>query len=294
MYFYFFFIFILGLCVGSFLNVVIDHWPHGRSLGGRSLCEHCHRPLAVRDLVPLLSWLGLKGSCRYCHHRLSRQYPLVELTTGLLFLIVAYWRGLSLEGGSFLLGFVSLFYYLFIVSVLLVAAVIDLKEGLVLEAVVFPAILVTLAYRIFSGSSRLVSLYLSLKRDERGLGPYLLRTDFLRERSLLELRSFLLVVAAATAAALLFWLIIKLTRGRGMGLGDVWLGFLVGIVTGFPEVLVAVFLAFVLGALVSLGLLLAGKKRFGETVPFGPFLSAAALLTIFFGDKLFSWYLTRI
>lgn len=293
MYFYSFFIFILGLCVGSFLNVVIDRWPHGRSLRGRSLCEYCHHPLARRDLVPLFSWLWLKGHCRFCGQRLGRQYPLVELTSGLLFLGVVYWLGFPPAGGLFLLGFVPLFYYLFIVSVLLVVAVIDLKEGVVLEAVVFPAILITLAYRIFLGLSRLVSLYFSLRNDRLGLGPYLLRTDFLRNRFLWEFRSLLLVVAGALAVALFFWLVIKVTRGRGMGLGDVWLGFLAGLIVGFPGIVVAVFLAFVLGAVVSLGLVLVHRKRFGETVPFGPFLAMGILLTIFFGDRLFLWYLTR-
>lgn len=299
MYFYYLFVFVLGLCVGSFLNVVTARWPRGRSLWGRSVCEHCHHPLAFHDLIPLFSWFWLRGRCRYCHQRLSWQEPLVELATGLLFLAVVFsgkaWPGSAGPGPSFsVVALLHFFYWFFIVAALMVIFVVDLKEGVVLEAVVFPAIVVAFLDRVLWGGNRLTTLYLSLQNDVAGLGPYLLRTNFLRDRFWEELRSLTMTLLAAALIALIFWLIIKVTHGRGMGLGDVWLGFLVGLITGFPEVLVAVFLAFVLGALVSLGLLLAGKKRWGETVPFGPFLSAATLLTLFFGGKLFSWYLTLL
>lgn len=282
-------IFVGGICLGSFLNVVIDRWPRGQSIRGRSACEYCRHPLGVADLFPLFSWLILRGRCRYCGQWLSCQYPLVELGTGILFVVAAYVVGLahweSLTFGSL----ISLLFYLFIAAIFVVIFMVDLKNGIVLEGVVLPAILITALYRIFLGGSQLLFLYFSLKNDRYGLGPYLLRTDFLRQRFLGELTSLALTLLGAVVVAVFFWLVIKLTRGRGMGEGDVWLGFLVGLVVGFPNFIVAIFLAFVLGATVSLVLIMLGRKHFGQTVPFGPFLSMAALLALFWGDKLFLW-----
>ncbi len=228
--------FVLGAAVGSFLNVLADRVPHGLSpLWGRSACDHCRRKLAPRDLVPIVSWLWLRGRCRFCGGRISWQYPLVELVSGLWFLVAA-------------LSASSVGHFLFLAvwgSVFLVLFVTDLKYGLIPDKIVIPGIILTLGLGILSGRLGISGMLAGL-----------------------------LVVA-------FFGFLIGVTRGRGMGGGDLRLGFLVGLVSGWPKVLLAVFLAFILGAVVSLGLLALKKKKFGQTVPFGPFLIAATLVSYF-------------
>ncbi|NTU72891.1 prepilin peptidase, partial [Candidatus Roizmanbacteria bacterium] len=89
------FIFILGTAIGSFLNVLIDRLPQGKSIGGRSHCDYCEKQLTPVDLVPVLSFIFLRGKCRYCHKKLSIQYPLMELLTGVIF--VLGWLFLPME-----------------------------------------------------------------------------------------------------------------------------------------------------------------------------------------------------
>ena len=125
-------LFFLGLCVGSFLNVVIERLPEGRSVvGGRSHCPGCGHTLAGRDLVPLLSFALLKGRCRFCQQKISWQYPLVELATGVLFaLSTINNQPLTIVSSVFL---VPIF-------------VIDLKHGIIPDKLVFPGIFLVIGY----------------------------------------------------------------------------------------------------------------------------------------------------
>ena len=114
----FVFLFILGLCIGSFLNVVIDRSVRGESLFGRSHCESCKRKLSGIDLVPLLSFLFLKGKCRFCKAELSFWYPVVEITTGVMF-VITYFVSSSMYYVFEVREMFSLFLVLFIVSSLI-------------------------------------------------------------------------------------------------------------------------------------------------------------------------------
>jgi len=245
--------FIIGSAVGSFLNVVIDRVAKGESVVfGRSYCDHCHATLSSVDLIPIVSFVGLGGRCRYCKKKISRQYPLVEALTGILFVLTFYY---SLVWQSFSL--VNLVYYLFILCTLIVVFVIDLKFSLIPTTFVFAASL------------------LALLRNYFYLNSY----------------DFVIGVVSAFGIAASFLAVVFVTRGRGMGTGDIPLVFLLALFLGWPNNLAAVFLAFVAGAVVSLALLFAGKKKFGQTIPFGPFLIAGAVAVFFWGERLISWYL---
>lgn len=234
--------------------MLIDRIPHGESITkGRSYCDHCKKPLKWYDLIPVFSFLLLSGRCRYCRKKISLQYPLVELATGLLFIFVYWW-----DLGRFMIydlrftNVIELFYLLFITSSFIVIFVTDLKYGIIPDKIIFPGIFVSLFYLILNT-------------------PYLILGYFL----------------SAIGAFLFFLALFLLTKGKGMGFGDVKLAFLLGLILGFPGIVVAGYTAFLTGAVVSTILVLWGKKRFfGGTIPFGPFLILGAFSGVFFKDFL--------
>ena len=217
MFFWILIVFILGCAVGSFLNVVIDRVSRRETILGRSYCDHCKATLSTFDLIPILSFVSLGAKCRYCKKPISWQYPLVELTCGLLF--VAAFGVLVSSGG---LNLVSLLYYFFLIAIAIIVAAVDFKFSLVPTSFVFLASLVALIYNFFTFTSG----------------------------------DFVSYVATAFGLAIAFALLVIVTRGRGMGEGDIVLAFLIGIVLGFKATLVAMFIAFLSGAIVSIILII--------------------------------------
>ena len=274
-------LFLFGLCVGSFLNVLIERLPRAKSrgwgvVGGRSRCPGCGHELAGRDLVPLLSFVLLKGRCRYCQQKISWQYPLVELATGFLFV-----SSMFVETGH-APSLPVLISTVFLVPIF----VIDLRRGIIPDKIVFPAIGLVAGSRLLVAGWRIFSLYRNLKGDIGGLGPYLLQTDFFRQHVWLELRPLLWTLLGSVFLFFCFFVLHHLFSGRALGGGDVKLALLVGLITGWPNMIVAVVSSFLTGALVSVILMSVGKKRFGETVPFGPFLVIGTYVALFWGDKI--------
>lgn len=247
--------FIVGSAFGSFLNVFVDKIIVGRSLFGRSCCDHCKRILAPWDLVPIFSYLVLGGRCRYCKRPISLKYPIVEATSGFMFAAIFYFEVAS---GS--LGIASLVYLLAISAVFIVVAVVDFRYYLIPTTLVFGASLMSLFYNFITFDSQIFVRY----------------------------------VAAAFAASIFFGAIVLFTRGRGMGSGDIVLGFLIGMVLGIERTVLAIFMAFLIGALVSLFLIFIGRKKFRQTIAFGPFLVAGFYISLFWYNQIVSWYLGRI
>ncbi len=244
---------LLGLTTGSFLNVCIDRLPQNKSIvHPPSHCDVCQHRLAVKDLIPVLSYLRLRGRCRYCQATVPRKLLWAELATGLIFAFL-YWRyGLSAE-----LAVMAFYSCLFIV-----VFIIDLEHGLILNKVVYPGMVVALLLALLPQS---------------GLTQW--------------------VVTGVANAALgggigfaIFILIALASRG-GMGWGDVKLVGLIGLATGFPLILFSIVLGAILGGLVAVALVIAKRRTFKETLPFGPFLALAAMVTLLWGSNLLSWYL---
>lgn len=252
MIFYLVLFFAFGSAIGSFLNVVIDRTTRRESLLGRSYCEHCKATLKTVDLIPIFSFVGLSGRCRFCKKPISWQYPIVEAITGVLFASAF----LSLANAS-QLSLINLFYFLFLIGTLIVVAVVDFKFSLIPTTFVYLASFLSLFYNYFFLSSEL----------------------------------FINHVLTAFGAAVFFLLIVLLTRGRGMGEGDIIFAFLIGMVLGFEKTLVSLMLSFLIGALVALLLVAVGRKKFGETVPFAPFLALGLLISLFWGERILNWYL---
>ncbi|MCH8279622.1 MAG: prepilin peptidase [Chloroflexi bacterium] len=253
------FAFLFGASVGSFLNVTIDRLPHGQSLvRPRSFCDACNRSLSSLDMVPVLSYLWLRGRCRYCSAKIPMRILFTEAVTGTLFTFLYFRYGFGIE----FLVMVA------VVSLMLVVAIIDLEHGLILNRIIYPAIIVL--------------LILSPFWSELGLSRSFLGTPDL-------LASFLNSLVAGTGAFLVF-LIITIIYPAGMGGGDVKLAGLIGLLVGFPGVLLALWMAVVAGGLMAITLLVLGKKGRKDSMPFGPFMAAGALVTFLSGAEIMGRY----
>ena len=250
---------LLGLFVGSFLNVCIDRLPRGQSIiHPRSHCAACNRKLGNLDVIPIFSYLWLRGRCRYCQAPIPIRLPIVEGMTGLLFALL-YWKfGLGLELG------ISLVY----TSLLTAIFVIDLENHLVLDKVIYPGMVLALAFSFF--------------------WPGLEGMPMVSGEALSKVLSSLAGGALGLAAMALPYIF---THGRGMGLGDVKLGALVGLMSGYPLVAVALLLAVITGGLVAAILLAFKIKKRSDPIPFAPFLATSAMVTLLWGQAIWQWYL---
>lgn len=253
------FIFILGLMVGSFLNVVICRLETGEGvIAGRSHCPHCKKTLKWFDLIPLSSFVFLKGKCRYCQQKISWQYPIVELATALSFLLIFNFKfpifNQFLISNFQFLNILNFLFLIFVSCVLIIIFVYDLKHFIIPDKIIFPAILISSVFILYTKY-------------------FILNTFF-----------------AAFLASGFFLAIVFLTRGKGMGMGDVKFAFLMGLILGWPNILLALFIAFMFGAVVGLALIFSKKKTLKSEVPFGPFLCIGTFLTLFYSEQIINWY----
>lgn len=281
--------FVAGTFIGSFLNVVADRLENKESIFfGRSHCDKCKTNLRPKDLIPLLSYAFLKGKCRYCATQLSYYYPLAEILTGLFFVLGAYFVNLFVFSDV-----ATWLYYVYILAIFCVYIVIilsDLKFRIIPNKAVATGVVISVLFTIANQIYILSSLYLALKSDPI-LGKYLLQTDFFTSRISFALTDFGLAVLSAFLIALFFWFLIVVTKGRGMGGGDVKLAFLIGLFNGLPNNVIAIFSGFLTGALYSVVLIIIGRRKFTDAIPFGPFLILGSLLALFFGSQIIAWYL---
>ncbi len=255
-------IFVFGLCIGSFLNCVLYRLETNQSfLKGRSFCPHCKHSLTWQDLVPVLSFLFLRGACRYCGKKISIQYPVVEISTGLLFLLTVNFQ---LSGIHFK-NVAELFLALYVLCSMILIFVYDLKHFLIPDKVLFPVICVTFFYRLFENL-----FVLKLISNFAYIGNYM---------------------GAAIGASLFFAIIFFISKGQWMGFGDVKLTILMGLLLGFPNILVALFLAFFFGAVIGLALICLQKRGLKSEVPFAPFLIVGTFMALFWGAPIIDWYL---
>lgn len=238
--------FTVGLFIGSFLNVLIDRIARNEKFfSGRSYCEACRHPLSWRDLIPLFSFIFLRGKCRYCQEKIPVWLPVVELTTGLAFAFTYY-----ISQDSFpLLVFLRLVLACFVIILFFA----DLKYRLVYDIVIYPAILTGLVYQLVFFNWSLPINYL--------VTPFL------------------------TAA--FFFFLYLITKKRGMGLGDVQIGFFMGLLLGWPKIIVALYFAFLTGALVGIILMITKKAKMKSAVPFGPFLLTGTVVALIWGEKIY-------
>jgi leader peptidase (prepilin peptidase)/N-methyltransferase len=243
---------LVGLIVGSYLNVVIHRLPHGRStVLSVSRCPHCDSRIRARDNIPLFGWLLLRGRCRDCLGPISPRYPLVEASTGLLFL-AAYLRfGISWTG-----AIAALFS-----GAMVALAMIDAEHFILPDRITLPGVVIGLVLQPWIVWTSLGSA---------GLGAALGAG----------------VILAMNA---IWWL---LRRVQGFGLGDAKMLAMIGAFLGVPGVVLTLFLGTLSGSVTGIALMARGRIRMRSKLPFGFFLSLGAIASVFLGPSIVDWYLS--
>jgi prepilin signal peptidase PulO-like enzyme (type II secretory pathway) len=263
----------VGLCLGSFVNALV--WRvHEQSktkrsvkknlsiLHGRSICPHCQHELAAKDLVPVISWLWLRGKCRYCGQSISAQYPLVEILTAFLFLAsYVYW---PLNFNTY--GTVSFVFWLIFLVGLVALAVYDLRWYLLPNRIIFPL--------LYLGALQAVLLTIFAPSPIHQLWGIALG----------------LVIGGG-----IFYAIFQVSKGKWIGGGDVKLGFLLGLILADGGLMVlTIFLASIIGTLIALPLMITGKMTKKTKIPFGPLLIIGAIIARLFGAAMIHWYRRKL
>lgn len=279
------FIFAAGLAIGSFLNVVICRYDGEllfsfRRLGGRSHCMNCRRQLRFYDLVPVLSFVFLRGRCRACGKRISLQYPVVELATGAAFLsgYLYFLPHYSFPVFHPYAAFIAAGWVL-ILTLLIVMAAIDFRLMLIPDEISIALAVIGLAFAsIPHYAYSFIGSYAML--FPQPLSPFMSH------------------MAGGFAGFAALGLVHIVSRGKAMGMGDVKLAGAMGLILGFPEIVFALALGFLAGGLGSAYLLIFRRSALSSgmktMVPFGPFLMAGFLAHVFFGERLFSWYFSLL
>lgn len=263
---------VFGLCLGSFINALVYrlHWQETHEKAGvaekklysirkgRSLCPSCKHQLSSKDLIPVFSWLMLKGKCRYCKQPISWQYPFVEASTALLFVAsYLYWPyGLSAWGN--ILAFVL---WLVFLTGFMALAVYDFKYLILPNRIIFP-----LGFLAVTG--------------------LVIETIASHDLQAAKTATIGLLIGGG-----IFYVLFQISNGAWIGGGDVKLGFLLGLLVGGPgPAFLMLFLASALGSIYSTPMLLTRKAGPRSRIPFGPFLIVAAILVQLFGASIISWY----
>jgi prepilin signal peptidase PulO-like enzyme (type II secretory pathway) len=255
-------LFILGLCFGSFANVLIDRTQRGESIRGNSKCDFCGYKLKWYDNIPIMSFLFLKGRCRKCGKKLSWQYPLVEFFTGVVFVLTYF--ALFAEEGVVLFDWVfwmEAVYYFLVIYILFVVLVWDLKYMIIPDFIVLIGISATFLfeiYRSFEANCFLQNIDCPL------LGGLL----------------------GALAIGGFFRVLYFVSGGRWIGGGDVKIGFWLGFLVKIKMAYFFILFAYLSGALFAVFLLIFSKKKMKSQIPFGPFLVFSSYLIIFGKDVI--------
>ncbi|MEW6739228.1 MAG: prepilin peptidase [Nitrospirota bacterium] len=252
-------IFLLGLIVGSFLNVCIYRLPRNISIiRPSSSCPACNTPIKPWDNIPVLSYIFLKGKCRKCGESISIRYPMVELLNGIL-----YWAASNFFGYGWHLPFLFVF-----VSAMIVITFIDLDFQIIPDVITLPGIVISLLSASF------------LLPDPFSLQPSAFS---------LSVVGFKNSIAGLFIGGGLFYLIAILSRG-GMGGGDIKLMAMVGAFMGWKAVFLTTFIGSLVGSIVGIFLMVFKGKGRKTKIPFGPFLALGSIITLFFGGEILKWY----
>ena len=273
-YYSYLILFLIGLAVGSFLNVVSFRFKpenrvfDSRKFSGRSACPYCQKTLRWYELIPMVSFFVQAERCRSCGHQLSWQYPLGELLSGLIFVAVPY----ILYPESYILSII----WIFVLLILLLISLIDFRHFFIPDELTW--LLMVFGFVLIILKSQ---------------------TSFLRHYALLFSFSWLENIwfnhlFAGVAAAVFFGLIFYLGKGKILGGGDIKLAFALGLILGWPDIAAALFFAFLLGGLFGFILLISRRKTMKDYLPLAPFLAIGVGLTLFFGYQIINAYFSLI
>lgn len=247
--------FVFGAIFGSFINCLIYRLKNKKTILGRSFCPHCKHNLGFFDLFPIFSYLFLSCRCRYCKKTISFQYFFVEFIAGLVFAFGYYFY--FVVHFSHLAVF-NYTFYLVVSLFLIIIFIYDLKYYLILDEIIYPAIIFAFIFNLILG------------------------------------KNILNLLIAGIIGFLFFAIQYFFSRGKWVGGGDMFIGLFMGFVLGYPNILIAIFLSYILGTFVAIPLLLLKLKKISNNIPLGPFLTFATFLTLLFGDRILVLYLNLL
>ena len=291
--------FFIGTILGSLIDCIASRAVREKSFWGRSYCLKCKKTLKWYDLFPLVSYIVLKGRCRYCHGKIPLETFIIEVISGFVTALIFYkglspnyFVNLSISSIQNIFPLVDTIEKIYIYCILFIVVITDLKEGVIPNRIMYPAIFTILIYTLFFDVLKIGFLYSSLNSTEFGrllLPPH---SDFFQRHAMIILDPLIQSFIAGVSIALFFGGVIFFTKGRGMGGGDLTLGVFIGLSLGFPNAFLALLLSFVLGSVAGTALVIGRKKSFKQTIPFGPFLSLGSLIGLLWGNELIGWYLS--
>lgn len=278
-----FILFLVGLTFGSFLNSLIYRIDKKKSFRGRSYCPKCKKKIIWCDNVPIVSYLLLAGKCRNCKKQISIEYPIVEMLTGLLFVLIGNFTVVGNELDRWMhsvfnesmaqyaqfptMAILSLALLLTCCFLLLAVAIYDSKTKYVLTYYAYAATTLAVLYNI---------------------------AEYFRLNAQIKIPStidyFLPFILAALIPASIFWVASKASKEKIMGSGDADIALAIGFLLGFPKVIPAYYFAFLVGAAYGISLLITKRANMKSEVPFGPFLISGAFFSLLFGEQIIAWY----
>ena len=255
--------FLIGLAIGSFLNVVIYRCPRKLSIiHPPSSCPSCGQPIRAWENIPLISYyLILKGRCAGCQQKISIQYPIVELFTAIIFTLVGIRFGLTVE----------MFVYLAFSSALIALSVIDIQTQLLPNNIVLPGLI--------------LACILALATLFPGFNTYW---------PISPVNAFFGILVGGLPLLLIAWAYLKWTGKEGMGGGDIKLMFFVGALLGPGKTFLTLFIGSTLGALIGIFYLWFSGGNRQTRIPFGPFLSLGAWISMMWGNNMFQLYIEAL
>lgn len=245
--------FIFGVSCGSFLITAVFRLRGNQSLWGRSKCDHCNKTLGIKELIPILGFFTAQRKCKNCKNKISFLYPLVELAFGMLFVFVAYMR--IKYGGASVPSFIVRDWY--IVWMLGFIFLFDLLFLEVEDKLVVPAVFTVF---IISG--------------------------------VFHWQTWTSMTLGALVGGGFFLIQYLASRGSWVGVGDILVGFFMGVILGFPLTIVGLLISYLIGGAMSSVFLILKKNKPGDKVPMGVYLSLGIFLTMFWGEHLFGWYMS--
>lgn len=264
--------FILGTAIGSFLSVVVYrlNQKHGGIVLSRSICHHCRKKIKWQHLIPVFSWIFLRGKCAYCGKKISVHYLMLELLTGGLFLaFFLRWNFLETIPSTIDPSFLNYtidwqilqtyIFYIIETGLLMSIFFYDLMHKEIPDKLSFPAIVIALSGGLLLGNP-----------------------------------SPLAMLIGGAGILVFFLLQFLLSKGAWIGGGDIRLGLLTGLLLGWEKALIAIILAYFIGAIFSLYLLARRKVTRKSAIPFGPFIITGIFIALFYGQEILDWYLNTL
>ena len=257
----------LGFVIGSFLNVVIDRIPLRKSVvRPTSHCDSCGVRLNVLDLIPVFSYLFLGGHCRHCGANIPWRVLIVEVVTGLVF-VLSFWRfAASLDDPNYAALFITAFWC----CIFIIIIFIDWEHKLILNRITYPAAILALILL--------------------GIATLFPEAEILGGRTFIP-DNIILSGIIGGATGFVFFFIVFLINPGGIGMGDIKLALLIGLVTGFPLVIAGLMIGILIGGLAAIVLLAFKIKKGKDVIPYGTFLGIGPIVALFWGNQIIDWYL---